>query len=297
MAHLWFILICLIWGSSFILMKYAGQVFGPLSIGGWRVVGGAAFLGVVWLALTRAGRWPMKRRDLPALSVVVLVGSCWPFVVQPHLIVKYQDSAFFGMMVALVPLITIALSVPMLGLRPTGRQLAGVALGLACLMVLLGVGLAREMAVGDLLLAASVPLTYATSNTWVKRRFQDHSPLALTMSALGGAAIILLPMGLAAEPVDRSSGDLGLAVLCLALLGVLGSGLAWFLFLRLIQQRGPLFAGMVTYVVPIGALAWGWWDGETISTGQAVALLGVLAGVALVQTGSSKPATPRPTGT
>jgi drug/metabolite transporter (DMT)-like permease len=56
-----------------------------------------------------------------------------------------------------------------------------------------------------------------------------------------------------------------------------------FMFYRLIQARGPLFAGMVTYLIPIGAVAWGWADGEPVSTRQLVALAVILAAVALVQ--------------
>lgn len=284
MHHLWFILICIVWGSSFILMKYAAAAFGPVSIGAGRVVGGALVLFVIWLFVRRRSGWSIRRRDLPGLLLVVGLGCCWPFVIQPHLIGKYQDSAFFGMIVALVPLMTIVISIPMLGLRPTARQLVGVVIGLVCLAILMGVGAAKQIAVGDLLLAASSPLAYTISNTYMKRRFQEHSPLELTMSALLLSAVVLVPLGFGREPIDTGDEGFGVAVLCVALLGVFGSGLAWFLFFTLVQQRGPLFAGMVTYVVPIGALVWGWVDGETIAMGQVAALVGVFGAVALVQT-------------
>ena len=51
----------------------------------------------------------------------------------------------------------------------------------------------------------------------------------------------------------------------------------------LLQRRGPLYAGMVTYLVPLGALLWGWADAELVTARQLSAILGVLATVALVQ--------------
>ena len=57
-------------------------------------------------------------------------------------------------------------------------------------------------------------------------------------------------------------------------------------FIWMILKKGPLFAGMTTYVVPVLALLWGTLDHETISTQQMLAIGGVLAMVALVQTGS-----------
>ena len=70
----------------------------------------------------------------------------------------------------------------------------------------------------------------------------------------------------------------------MAFLGVVGSGLAMWMFYKMIQLRGPLFAGMVTYVVPGIAVLLGWaLEGEVVTRGQIAALCGILLSVALVQ--------------
>jgi len=56
----------------------------------------------------------------------------------------------------------------------------------------------------------------------------------------------------------------------------------------MILKRGPLFAGMTTYVVPVLSLLWGLLDQERISTQQIAAIAGVLAMVALVQSDSRR---------
>lgn len=58
-----------------------------------------------------------------------------------------------------------------------------------------------------------------------------------------------------------------------------------YVIFTLIQREGPLFAGMTAYLIPLGALAWGWYDDEEVTVLQVVAVLGILAMVALVQFG------------
>src|SRR4029079_16826803 len=77
------------------------------------------------------------------------------------------------------------------------------------------------------------------------------------------------------------------AVTYLLLLGIVGSGVSTMAYIWLRVQRGALFAGMTTYVVPVIALLWGTLDHEVISGQQAMAIAGVLGMVALVQTKSA----------
>jgi drug/metabolite transporter (DMT)-like permease len=86
-----------------------------------------------------------------------------------------------------------------------------------------------------------------------------------------------------------------LAIASLVFLGAIGTGAAIWLFNRLIISHGPLFAGMVTHVFPIIALAWGAFDEEQITGRQMAAMAGVLMMVALVQFGATRPAAPAPT--
>ena len=103
MHYLYFILICFLWGSSFVLMKKAEVVFDPILIADGRLIGGAVTLGLLWWLTrsnnqARGGRRPVDLRVLPAALLPALVGTAYPFFIQPFLIGKHQDSAFFGMM-------------------------------------------------------------------------------------------------------------------------------------------------------------------------------------------------------
>lgn len=287
MHHLMFIAICLIWGSNFVLMKWAYTAFGPIGVAAGRVLGGAGVLWVVWALSKREGRSGLRGLspgDWLALMVPVVVGSIYPYTMQPYLIGKHQDSAFFGMMVCLVPLLTIVASVPLLRVLPTMRESVGVLLGLLCMGLLFREGGVRGILGWDLVLAALVPTSYALSNTFIKRRLSGMQPLFMTAMILGLTSVVVTPIGAAAEGVKPvTDAELWRALGVLAWLGIIGTGIATVMFYRLIQTHGPLYAGMVTYVVPIGAVIWGWADGETITAGQLAALVGVFVAVAMVQ--------------
>ncbi len=290
MHHVMFIAICLIWGSNFILMKWASAGFGPIGVAAGRVLGGAVVLSFFWVIAdkaTRGGPHTTSRRQWLALMVPVVIGSISPYVIQPYLIGKHQESAFFGMMVVLVPLLTIVASVPMLRVLPSVRQSAGVLLGLVCMAMLFRDGGLRGVSAGDLVLAVMVPASYAVSNTFIKRNLSDMPPLYMTAMILVLTSFVLTPIGVGVEGIkDVGSDTLVPSLAALCWLGVIGTGVATVWFYRLVQSHGPLYAGMVTYIVPLGAVAWGWFDDEHISAAQLVALIGVLSAVAMVQRGA-----------
>lgn len=287
MAYVIFLGLCVIWGTSFILMKKALLLLGPMSVAGWRLLGGGLVLGVMWLLARR--RWSLRRRHLDGLVLLSVVGYVLPFVIQPW-IIKRHGSAFMGLLISLVPLLTIVVSMPMLRVFPKPRQILGVVGGLLFTLLLFADGLRKSIPANHLLLALLVPLAYAYGNTYVKRRFHDQPPLFLAAAALLVSAVLVLPLGIAYEPVNAlEAPELRLALGSILILGILCTGLAAHLFYGLIQEHGPLFAGMVAYLVPAGALIWGWADGETIRPAQVVALVGIFAMVAVVQVGSARP--------
>ncbi len=279
MHYLYFILLCLIWASSFILMKKAALTFGPLTIAGLRCLGGALILAAGWSLFRRASL--PTRRQLPWLLVTTTLGYGYPYAVQPYLVHRY-GSGFIGMMLCFVPLLTVLFSMPVLRVFPTRWQLVGVLGGLACMAVIMADGLRREVPVLALLLAFSVPASYALTNITIKRHLTALSPHVLALVSMGLATFFVLSAGAATEPV-ADNGPFWLSVACVAILGVLGTGVATVMFFRLVQQQGPLFAGLVTYIVPLGALLWGWADSEKVTWLQILALLGVLCMVAVVQ--------------
>lgn len=287
MPYVLFLFVCAVWSVSFLLMKKGAVAFSPTAIGAWRVIGGAGALGLIWLATGRKDG--LERKDCIPLGFVTIVGCAWPYSIQPWLIQRH-GSAFVAMTVSFVPLMTVAVSAVWLRMYPTPRQLFGVGGALVCMAILMLDGLRRQIPLRDLGLAMTVPLGYALANNAIRRHLHQVPPLLITMLTLACAGVVLWPLSRNVPPPSAASGpEYQAAVISVAFLGVVGTGLATFVFNQLIRDHGPLFAGMTTNLVPLGAVLWGWLDREPVSLLQVVAVAGVLAMVAVVQYGAAAP--------
>lgn len=291
MAHLAFCFCCFVWGTSFILLERVTHVMGPVEIGIWRMLSGAAIVGACWWA--KRDEYRMTLRDFSLIAAASVLFTAPPQVIQAYVLEQGFGHGFFGTMVAAIPLLTILVSVPMLGVRPTRREVVGVLGGLGCIFLLVEEGMNRGMSAGLLALTMVIPLSSAVGNTFFKWKLPQVPAAPLTTTMLLVAAFTLMPLQLApgllaTYHVGPPSGAAmsADAVTYLLLLGIVGSGVSTMVYIWLVLTRGPLFAGMTTYVVPVIALLWGTLDHEVISGQQAVAIAGVLGMVALVQSGA-----------
>lgn len=261
-------------------MKQAVSAFGPLSVASSRLLIGAALLVMPFLLGKKWTR--IAPADLLPICALSLLGVALPFSLQPFLIRATGNSGFIGMMVAFVPVFTILVSIPMLGRRPTGKEILGVSGGLGCLFIIFYDGLAKSITPLNLLLAAITPMAYAINNTYARRRLASCPPAGFTILTFLFAGLALLPVALANESARPEADKMG-AVSALMLLGLISTGLAGYAFFLLLVRRGPLYAGMVGYTIPAVAVILGWFHGEPVSVLQAAALAAVVLLVGMVQ--------------
>jgi drug/metabolite transporter (DMT)-like permease len=286
-AHLAFVFCCLVWGSSFILVERVTHALGPVEIALWRFGCGVAMLGFIWWWTQREYRPTL--REWAVIAWIALLLNAPPQLILPYLIHQGYGHSFFGPMVAPIPLITILISVPLLGVFPTQRQLVGVLGGLACVWLIVDDGFDRGMSLGFMALTLSIPLSSALSNTIIKWKLGSVPAVPLTVGILAFAGLSLLPLQFSPTATNAlhlsnpPAAATATTWACLLGLGVVATGLSTAVFVWLIIVRGPLYAGMTTYVVPVLSLLWGQLDHERISTQQMAAIAGVLAMVALVQ--------------
>jgi drug/metabolite transporter (DMT)-like permease len=270
----------LIWGTSFILIKKASQVFLPLEVGALRIVFGFIFLLPAFL---------LQRKLLPKKMWrwILLSGLLGSFI--PSLLFAWAgskiDSSLSGMLNATTPLFTVLIGIVFFKQKFTGRQWAGIIAGLAgalSLGLLQPHGIEVNAFVLPVVLAT---LLYALNVNLLKSKFSNVPPLALsaaTIVAVGPAALVLL-LGFTdfTTRLFTLPGALQ-AVGYVAVLGVFSTAIALVLFNRLIQIAGPLVASSVTYMMPVVSVMWGIIDGEPMGAGRIFGLLGILAGVYLV---------------
>jgi len=270
----------LIWGTSFILIKKASQVFLPLEVGALRIVFGFIFLLPAFL---------LQRKLLPKKMWrwILLSGLLGSFI--PSLLFAWAgskiDSSLSGMLNATTPLFTVLIGIVFFRQKFTGRQWAGIIAGLAgalSLGLLQPHGIEVNAFVLPVVLAT---LFYALNVNLLKSKFSNVPPLALsaaTIVAVGPAALVLL-LGFTdfTTRLFTLPGALQ-AIGYVAILGVFSTAIALVLFNRLIQIAGPLVASSVTYMMPVVSVMWGIIDGEPMGAGRIFGLLGILAGVYLV---------------
>jgi drug/metabolite transporter (DMT)-like permease len=274
----------------FILLERVTHALGPVEIALWRFGGGAAVLGCFWWLTQRDYR--LSRREWLTIVLVALVFNAPPQIILPYLIHQGFGHSFFGPMVAPIPLITILVSIPMLGVLPTGRQLLGVLGGLACMWLIVDDGFDRGMSLAFIGLSLWIPLSSALSNTVIKWKLGGVPAAPMTTAILAIAGLSLLPLQFSQPAMNAlhlaspAASPTALTWVYLFVLGVVGTGISTAVFVWMILERGPLFAGMTTYVVPVLSLLWGQFDGERITPQQMAAIAGVLVMVALVQSGS-----------
>ncbi|WP_269857151.1 DMT family transporter [Streptomyces sp. RPT161] len=281
-----FLALALIWGFSFLFIKVGTEAFAPLQVTLGRMVFGTAVL-VTVLAVKRQ-RLPRAGRVWGHLLVAAFLLNALPFSLFAYAELTIP-STLAGICNATTPLFSMLLSVVALAEdRPTRRRLAGVGLGFAGVLTVLGAwqGFSGQDPLGtSLALIASA--SYAVGWIYVRRTLANTGESSLSLSA-GQLALGTLQLAVVTPLFTSPPSSFPIAsVLSVVALGALGTGLAFLVQYGLVQEAGPTIATMVTYLVPVVATTAGVFVlGEHLTWNEPVGAVIVLMGAALTQTRS-----------
>jgi len=246
-----FILLGLVWGSSFLWIKVAVHEIGPLTLVAFRLLFGIA--GLLVVVGLRRPPFPRQRSTWLALAILGITNTALPFALISWG-EQYIDSAVASILNGTVPLFTTVIAHLLLNDdRITPARALGLLAGFLGVVVLmsrdLGPGDLRGNVLGQLaVLAAS--LAYAGSSVFARRSLrQVDSVVQAFVPLLAADSLIWLSAGLAEAPLRFPR--LPITWLALAWLGLLGSCLAYLLYFYLLHALGPTRATMVTYVFPV----------------------------------------------
>ncbi len=252
-----FVLLGLIWGSSFLWIKIAVAETGPFTLVAFRLLFGV--LGLL-LAL-RLSRQPIPRdrRTLLAFAFMGLVNTAVPFILITWGETRI-DSSLASILNGTVPLFTIVIAHFWLhDEKITASRLAGLSVGFMGIVLLVSRDLAHVDLRGNVLgqfavIAAS--LSYATAITFSRRHLRNQSPVVQSaMMLLIADALVWAVTPAVERPLNLP--DSPLAWFAIVWLGLLGSCVAYMLFFYLINAWGPTRASLVTYVFPVIGLILG----------------------------------------
>jgi drug/metabolite transporter (DMT)-like permease len=272
------LLLSAVWGASFILIKLAGADLPPVWVAVGRLTFGSMLL---WTVLT-LGRHKMPPLRLAApLLAVALLNNALPFCFFAWG-EQTVPSSIAAILNATTPIWALLLGLATGSARATRLTAAGVALGfLGVLGVVYGhssgipAGNSTNGFLFGVILIAVASFSYGAGAVAAKLWLQGVEPVVIATFQLSLAGLALLPLALFGPHPTALHLKSAAAV---TVLGVLGSGLAYLLFFRLLATISPTRTVAVTYLLPIWGLFWGFVAGEEIRWTA-------LAGVAVVLTG------------
>lgn len=274
-------LLGLIWGSSFLFIKLGVDEMPPAFVAGGRLVSGLLFLLVV-LRLQGLGL-PVRRLWGP-LVVVAFLNNVLPWVLIPWGEQRISSS-LASILNATTPFFTVLIAhVATSDDRLTREKLAGIGLGFLGVIVLIGADLRDVMsagALGDLavLIAAA---SYGVAAVYARMHLRGNDHTVIAAGQLGFGLLMMIPLmiltrgGLTGMPSTT-------ALLAVAALGVFGSGLAYIIYYWLIERASASQVSLVTYLLPVTAVLWGFFLlNETFGVNTFAGLVLICGGIFLV---------------
>lgn len=249
-------LLALIWGASFLLIKFSIGGMSPLQLVLWRLVAGAGVLLVI--AAVRREPLPLSLVMVGHLTLLGVIANLLPF----YLFAWGEQSVTSGMAGVLngtTPLFTLMIALAALPEeRLSAPRMAGLMLGFAGVVLVVAPwrsdgASALQGQLACLTAAACYGVALVYTRRFVTNR--GYPPLALSAVQLSLAAVLLAAAApfVANDPMRLTP----LVVASASVLGAVGTGLAYLLFYRLISIAGATSASMVTYLIPIVAVILG----------------------------------------
>jgi drug/metabolite transporter (DMT)-like permease len=275
------IILSALWGSMFLLIKYALMDFSAVEVAFFQAVVGALGLFVIVNVPggeARAKLGDILRRPGPALLLGALaIAAPFMLIALGELIVP---SGLAGVLASMAPMF-IALFAPLLdpSLEINRRQGAGLLIGLLGVGLVVGVHLVGSLGqfLGALALLGAAA-SGALSSFIVKLQYKDKGVPASTTSffALSVASLLTLPVALITAPRELPGIR---AVLAVIVLGLGCTALGYMFYYRLIDHVGEERAALANYLTPAFALFYGvLLLGETLTVWAVVGLVLIIVG-------------------
>jgi drug/metabolite transporter (DMT)-like permease len=275
------IVLALIWGTSFILIKQGLKVFSPDEVGALRVSAAALFLLPAALLKLRG----LKIKHLGKLMLAGLMGIFIPAFLFAIAQTR-MDSSLAGILNTLTPLFTMLVGAMLFHQRFQRMAIVGIVLGFAgTFMIMLSRSEGKIEGINlYALLVVLACVLYAINLNFIKFKIADLGSLTITSVSL----LLIGPLALTyllgfTTYVDTLSTQPGAwkATGYIVLLGMMSTAVATYLFNKVVKISTPLFASSVTYIIPIVAVMWGVLDGERLYTGHYLGMVAIIAGVYL----------------
>lgn len=292
-GRLWIVLsflsIYLIWGSTYLAIRYAVETIPPLYTAGFRHLTAGTILLAWALAKGLRPTWAQIRASVVIGFFFFLVGHG-----SLHWAEQFVPSGLASLLIAVEPIFVFVLSSAAARTwRINGMLLAGILMGLVGVgMLLRGTTLesARGLTLGSVAILAGA-LSWSVGIIYSRRSHLSGNPLLLSaLSLLSGAAMLLFTATIAGEAKGFSLAQVSpKSWIALGYLIVFGSVIAFTAYNWLLEHYSPTLVATHTYVNPVVAVMLGWaYGGEALTMSVVSAAALVVTAVVLVDRGTNR---------
>lgn len=283
------IVLMLVWGSSFILIKKGLVSFNSLELGALRI-------SISFLVLS-----PFAFRRLSRISITkwryFIMAGVFGNGIPPFLFAKAQtviDSYLAGVLNSLTPLFTLLAGLLLFGTKTRWLNVLGVVVGLIGAIGLLTFVHDPELGNGVWygLLVVIAAFCYALNMNIIKTYLVGYDALTITSVVffiIGWPALIFLFAGTGFVSTMATHPESWKSLGYIALLAIVGTAASMVLANWLIKRTSALFASTVTYLMPVISILWGIADGESFLPIYLFWIIMILIGVYLANRQKSKP--------
>lgn len=274
------VVLAIIWGTSFILMKKGLNSYSGVQIASLRML--SAF--IVLIPFMPKAIKKIEKKHLPFLLFISLIGNGFTAFLFPFS-QKHIDSSVAGMLNATTPILTFMVGVIFYKTKVKNYKILGLIVGLIGVLLLLYfnyTGGVNNNLVYLLLLVLAATF-YSFNVNMVKFNLKDLNGTTIsivTFAIVGPVAGVIFFMSDLSTAI--SSTKIVSSTLYIVILGVFSSALATVIFNVLIKYTSAVFASTVTYLIPIFAVMWGLADGEQVGFFELFSVIFVVAGIYLV---------------
>lgn len=285
----WVLLISLslIWGTSFFMIKKALLVFSPYQLASFRVV----LASVILLPLSIYYLKSVNKKEYLHLFIAGFLGIFLSSILFPIAQNNGVSSAITSILNATYPIFIVVIGLLFFNEKINRFQLFGLLIGFLGVSFLIFFNGKGELKWNSFaLFALAAVLCNATYAYWIKYHLKNVSPLANTSIAM----LFIFPLGIVGSFVTdvpqtiQTHPEAMQGILYITYLSLLATALGTLLYNYLLQISSPIFASLVTYLIPIVSLFWGLYDGESISFWQSLGMIAVIGGVYLLNKKNKK---------
>ena len=273
-------LLGLIWGSSFLFIKFTVISLEPITAVLLRMTVAASCL-FVYLKIQKI-ILPLEKKDITNYFAIAILGNVFPFFLVSWAEISI-NSNITGIIMGLMPIITVFLAYFFVKEEKINiYTFLGIILGFCGLFFLLDINANHNNNLLSYVAVIISTISFAIGTIYV-RKIPNFNPLYILVGSTYFAFFILIPLVfIFNDPLNITATNQG--VFFGIILGILNTAIGGFVFFKLIKLSGAAFTSTVNFITPFVAVIWGYiFLNESLNSNQILGFIFILIGIYIVK--------------